>query len=69
MSPKKQSESLKAIREAEKALEKAKLARRASFRKAVADVFNEYEMSLESAGDLEIVELNGRTVKAGDLPE
>lgn len=67
------AESAKKLREAEKAVERAKLAHRAAFRKACVALFNEYGLFIDANGTegarLEINDLRGRTYPIGDLPE
>lgn len=46
----KTSASVKALRDAERAVEKARVAHRAAFRKALAALFNEYGLRLGAAG-------------------
>ncbi len=72
MSPKKTAQSVKALREAEKAVEKARTAHRAAFRKALASLFNEYGLKLEAEGTQGAqlaIETVHREFKVEELPE
>jgi hypothetical protein len=70
MSPKKTAKTVRALREAERAVEKAKAAHRASFRKALVSLFNEYGLCLDGRdqGGSEISELRV-PFRLEDLPE
>lgn len=68
------AKSAKKIQSAERAVEKAKVAHRAAFRKACVALFNEYGLYLDAEGTegarLSIEELPiGREYSIGDLPE
>lgn len=67
------AESLANLQAAERAVEDAKKEHRLAFRKALAALFQEYDLYIEADGyegaTLSIVELNGRAVDVGDLPE
>jgi hypothetical protein len=72
MSPKKTAQSVKALRDAEKAVEKARVAHRAAFRKALAQLFNEFGLKLEAEGTQGArlaIEPVKREFKAEELPE
>lgn len=71
MSPKKTSASVKALRDAEKAVEKARTAHRVAFRKALAQLFNEYGLKLDegSQGARLAIEPVMREFKVEELPE
>lgn len=66
------AKSAKKLRDAERAVEKAKLAHRAAFRRALVALFNEYGLCVEESGSegarLEINEIR-RVYNLGDLPE
>ena len=61
------------LRKAEREVIAAKAAHRKAFRKACVALFDEYGLCLEVNGyegaRLELVELNGRAYRIGDLPE
>jgi hypothetical protein len=64
----------KRLRDAKKAVERAELARREAFRKALVALFNEYRLCLEADGDLSahltIKELpNSHPYPIEDLPK
>lgn len=61
------------LRKAEREVVAAKAAHRKAFRKACAALFDEYGLYLDANGcegaSLELLELNGRAYRIGDLPE